>query len=146
MVMLIARLRIRIEWCHCDPAKIIYNPHYYIWMDQCTHALLRLGGMDLKNHIDDPSFKGCPLVTSTAEFHSPAFLGDKLSLNSQVSRFGNKSFDVEHKFFRDDELICTGKEIRVWGATNSEGTLIAIPVPPWIKNNLNADGCKDVSV
>lgn len=144
--MLIARLRIRIEWCHCDPAKIIYNPHYYIWMDQCTHALLRIAGMDLKDHIDDPTFKGCPLVASSADFHSPAYLCDQLTLSSQISRFGNKSFDVVHRFHRKDTLLCTGKEIRVWGDTDTNGKLIAIPIPAWIKNNLSKEGCHDVSV
>ncbi len=144
--MLEARLRIRVEWGHCDPAKIIYNPHYYIWMDHCSHSLLRIAGLDLKDHIDDPDFKACPLVTSSAEFHSPAYLGDHLILSSSVTRFGNKSFDIAHRFCRDDTLLCSGKEVRVWGSTDDHGKLIAVPVPSWIKENLSVEASQDVSV
>ncbi|MEM7257376.1 MAG: thioesterase family protein [Pseudomonadota bacterium] len=144
--MLQATMRIRIEWSHCDPAKIIYNPHYYIWMDHCSHSLLRIAGLDFKDHMDDPDFKACPLVKSTAEFHSPAFLADQLLLTSQVSRFGNKSFDISHEFQRDNTLICTGKEIRVWGGTDQRGQLTAQRVPDWIKENLSLTKIQDVSV
>ena len=144
--MLRARLRIRVEWSHCDPAKIIYNPHYYIWMDHGSHSLLRVAGQRMKDHIDDPDFKACPLVTSTAEFHAPAFLEDELTLTSEVTRFGTKSFDVTHRFQRSDTLVCTGKEVRVWGGTDENGNLIALKVPDWIRENLSEDGTEDVSV
>ena len=39
--MFTATQRIRVEWAHCDPAGIIFNPHYYLWMDSGTHALLQ---------------------------------------------------------------------------------------------------------
>ena len=42
--MLTATQRICVEWAHCDPAGIIFNPHYYIWMDSGTHALLQTAG------------------------------------------------------------------------------------------------------
>ena len=45
--MLTANQRIRVEWAHCDPAGIIFNPHYYIWMDSGTHALLQAAGFSL---------------------------------------------------------------------------------------------------
>lgn len=144
--MLQAQSRIRIEWGHCDPAKIIYNPHYYIWMDHSSHALLRLAGFDARDHLDDPDFKACPLVTSSAQFHAPALLGDQLVLSTQVSKFGNSSFHVEHSFHRNDTLVCSGKEVRVWGGTDEEGNLIAVPVPTWIREKLSVDEIHDVSV
>ena len=42
--MFTATQRIRVEWAHCDPAGIIFNPHYYLWMDSGTHALLQAAG------------------------------------------------------------------------------------------------------
>lgn len=115
-------------------------------MDHCTHSLLRIAGLDLKDHLDDPDFKACPLVTSSAEFHSPAFLGDELLLSCQVARFGNTSFEVAHRFTRQETLVCTGREIRVWGGTDADGSLIALRVPDWIRDNLSVDRSQDVSV
>ena len=143
--MLQAQLRIRIEWSHCDAAKIIFNPHYYIWMDNCTHSLLRVAGLDASEHLDDPDFKACPLVTSSAQFHHPAVLGDLLLLTSSVSRFGNTSFEISHSFSRDNTVVCSGTEVRVWGGTDDAGNLTSVPVPDWIRDNLSACGTHDVS-
>jgi len=138
-------MRIRIEWCHCDPAQIIFNPHYYIWMDMCTHALLKTGGLDIAETIAEPDFMACPLVTSSAQFHTPAFFGDEVLLSSSASKFGNTSFDVEHRFTRRDTLLCTGREVRVWGGKEN-GKLVARPVPDWIRENLSTNEVVDVSV
>ena len=143
--MLQAKLRIRIEWSHCDPAKIIFNPHYYIWMDNCSHSLLRIAGLDARDHLDNPDFKGCPLVTSSAQFHAPALLGDKVVLTSRAVRFGNTSFEVEHLFYREQTLLCSGTEVRVWGATDPSGKLIAIRVPDSIRERLSIKETHDVT-
>ncbi len=143
--MLQAQLRIRIEWSHCDPAKIIFNPHYYIWMDNCSHSLLRIAGFDTRDHLHNPDFKACPLVTSSAQFHAPAMLGDKLTLTCSVVRFGNTSFEIGHHFYRDNTLLCSGTEVRVWGDTDTAGNLIAVRVPDWIREKLSVSELHDVS-
>ena len=45
--MFTAIQRIRVEWANCDAAGIIFNPHYYIWMDGGTHSMLQAAGFDL---------------------------------------------------------------------------------------------------
>ncbi|OED39084.1 hypothetical protein AB833_16195 [Chromatiales bacterium (ex Bugula neritina AB1)] len=146
--MLTTTTRIRVAWSHCDPAQIIFNPHYYIWMDASTHALLKQAGLNLAEAIKDPLFRGFPLVTSSAQFHSPAVLDDEILLTSKVKKFGNTSFHVAHEFTRNNTLLCTGKEVRVWGGTDpeSESKLIAIPVPGWVRENLSRSDVVDVSV
>ncbi len=146
--MLVTTMRLRVGWCHCDPAQIIFNPHYYIWMDTSTHALLKQAGLDLADAIKDPLARGCPLVTSSAEFHTPAYLGDELLITSQVTRFGNTSFHVEHQFTRDDTLLCNGREVRVWAGSDAEDNrkLVAATVPDWLRENLSQPGKVDVSV
>ena len=139
--------RIRIEWSHCDPAGIIFNPHYYIWMDQGIHALLETVGFPFVEMVRTTPFRGCPLVTSSAEFMKPALLGDVITLCSQVERFGNKSFTTAHRFTRGPDLLATGKEVRVWASTDeADGeTMIGIPVPEDVKTLLSADGETDVT-
>jgi 4-hydroxybenzoyl-CoA thioesterase len=162
--MLTSTLRIRVEWSNCDPAGIIFNPHYYIWMDAGSHALLKAAGMDLAHAVGsagsgpsdatktDDKFKGYPLVTSTAQFHSPALLGDVLTLESTVAKIGNTSFETRHQFFRTEPdnttglLLCSGSEVRVWGSTDENNALIAVRVPDWIRENLSVDKTIDSSV
>ena len=149
-MMLIATQRIRVEWAHCDPARIIFNPNYYIWMDQGTHALLQAAGFDLISEVrDNKSFRGCPLVTSKMDFVRPLYFGDRVTLSSQVTRFGNKSFDVRHEFRKTDDnnLVAVGVEIRVWGSSHPENSekLIACSVPANVREMLSVSKTVDVT-
>ena len=137
--MLITTQRIRVEWGHCDPARIIFNPNYYIWMDHGTHALLLEAGYDLAADTRDGKSRGCPLVTSTAQFHAPAYHGDILTLKCTTHAFGNKSFTIAHEFSRDDKVLCTGTEVRVWAGydKNDPDRLFAVPVPAGIREGLS---------
>lgn len=156
--MLTSTLRIRVEWSNCDPAGIIFNPHYYIWMDAGSHALMKAAGIDMPAAVKtDDSFMGYPLVTSTAQFHAPAMLGDVLTLSTTIAKIGNTSFETSHTFHRsvsdkngsDNQtgaLLCSGSEVRVWGGTDENNKLIALRVPDWIRDNLSVEQTIDSSV
>lgn len=149
--MLTATQRIRVEWAHCDPAGIIFNPHYYIWMDSGTHALLQAAGFDLIGQTrSDNLFRGCPLVASNMEFKRPLYFGDVTRLSSRVEKFGNTSFVVAHEFRQGDNPapVAIGQEVRVWGYSDAEQPekLIAKVVPEDIRAMLSVDETIDVSV
>ena len=58
--MLDSRMDIRVEWAHCDPATIVYNPHYFDWMDRGVHRLFEAGGFRLEQMVrEDPTFTAC---------------------------------------------------------------------------------------
>ena len=142
--------RIRVEWAHCDPAGIIFNPHYYIWMDAGTHALLQAAGFDLIGQThSDPVFRGCPLVASNMSFMRPLYFGDITRLSSSVEKFGNTSFTVEHRFHQGDDAtpVAMGKEVRVWGSSDAEKPekLIAVPVPDEVRAMLSVSNSVDVT-
>ena len=42
--MLKYTLTIKISWGHCDPAKIVFYPNYFIWFDQSAHLLFDKAG------------------------------------------------------------------------------------------------------
>jgi 4-hydroxybenzoyl-CoA thioesterase len=149
--MMTTTQRIRVEWAHCDPAGIIFNPHYYIWMDSGTHALLQAAGFDLigQTHTDN-AFRGCPLVASQMEFKRPLYFGDVTLHSSTVEKFGNTSFQLKHEFSQGDiaEPVAMGREVRVWGGSDSEHPekLVALPVPEVIKTLLSVEQTVDVTV
>lgn len=153
MPMLTSTMRIRIEWSNCDPAGIIFNPHYYIWMDAGSHALMKAAGVDMATAVQtDANFMGYPLVTSSAQFHSPAMLGDVLTLSSTVTKIGNTSFETRHTFYRintdntPDVLLCSGSEVRVWGGKDQSDKLIALRVPDGVREKLSVDATVDSTV
>ena len=143
--MLKALQRIRVEWSHCDPAGIIFNPHYYIWMDQGTHRLFEIAGFKMPTEIGVKGFKGLPLVTSGATFHKPVRFGDQIEMISSTSKFGNKSFRMEHNFVHEGALIAEGFEVRVWGDDNGAGGIKGVPVPQSIKDLLDREETLDTT-
>jgi len=149
--MLIANQRIRVEWAHCDSAGIIFNPHYYIWMDGGTHALLQAAGFDLVGNLrTDKLFRGFPLVASNMAFKRPLYFGDITTLTSTVEKFGNTSFVVSHEFRQgqDPEPVASGKEVRVWGYAEADRPekLIAKAMPDELRALLSVERTVDTSV
>jgi 4-hydroxybenzoyl-CoA thioesterase len=139
--MLDSRMHIRVEWAHCDPATIVYNPHYFDWMDRGVHRLFEAGGFRLEQMARaDPDFRGVPLVKASANFRAPARVGDLLTLSTRVARFGNRSFDLEHRFFLAGALIVDGAQTRVWGQAvpGQPDALQAIVVPDDVRAALSA--------
>ena len=138
--MLDSRMDIRVEWAHCDPATIVYNPHYFDWMDRGVHRRFEAGGFRLEQRVrDDPDFRGVPLVKVSATFRAPARVGDLLTLLTRISRFGKRSFDLEHRFFLDSALIVEGAQTRVWGhaAPGRPDALTATLVPEDVRAALS---------
>ena len=149
--MLTANQRIRVEWAHCDSAGIIFNPHYYIWMDGGTHALLQAAGFDLVGNLRaDKLFRGFPLVASNMAFKRPLYFGDIAVLTSRVEKFGNTSFVIAHEFRQGDDPnpVAVGNEVRVWGYSDASdpAKLIAQAMPKDIKALLSVDKAVDTSV
>ena len=143
--------RIRVEWAHCDPAGIIFNPHYYIWMNGGTHALLQAAGFDfIEESSNVSSFRSCPLVASNMTFRRPLRFGDVVTMVSRVEKFGATSFVAAHQFFLcdDSEPIAQGSEVRVWAVADPDGVrdMVAHPVPENVKAMLRADREVDVSI
>ena len=149
--MLTATQRIRVEWAHCDPAGIIFNPHYYIWMDSGTHALLQAAGFDLIGQThNDELFRGCPLVASNMAFKRPLYFGDVTVCTSRVERFSNASFVVAHEFHEGDnpDPVAIGSEVRIWGYSDVDhpAKLVARAIPAEVRAMLSVEKTVDVTV
>ncbi len=149
--MFTANQRIRVEWAHCDPAGIIFNPHYYIWMDAGTHALIHAAGFELAREIRlDKLFRGFPLVASNMSFKRPLYFGDVTVLTSRVEKFGNRSFVVNHEFRQGEDLspVAAGNEVRVWGYSDPDQPekLVAQAMPEPLRAALSVEKSVDTSV
>lgn len=133
-----SRLEIRVEWGHCDPARIVYNPNFFDWMERGMQALFSAAGIDFGELLaEDPNLRGVPLVRSEADFLAPAKLDDRVIVASRIARFGRTSFDIAHDFFISEERIVAAKQTRVWSGVDPEtGQLTALPIPSTVRNAL----------
>jgi len=131
---LVSRRTIRVQWGECDAARIVFYPHYFIWFDEGTAALFEKAGM-WRRMVVEAAGVGTPIVDARASFLIPASYGDELEVESFVERWGNKSFTVRHRMYKQGQLAAEGYETRIWGTRDpvDERKLKAAPIPEEIK-------------
>jgi 4-hydroxybenzoyl-CoA thioesterase len=129
------RRSFRIEWAHCDPAGIVFNPRFFEFFDTNTwlmfEAALRTKARDMNETY---GIVGIALVDAQANFMKPAAFGDDVELASRVAEFRRSSFDVEHRLTKGDDLLVEGRETRVWTLPHKDDPerITAGPIPPQV--------------
>ena len=132
MISFVFRRQLTIEWGHCDPAGIVFNPRFFEFFDTSTwllfEAALSVRPEDLASTFN---IVGIPLVDARAEFRKPAKFGDTIEIASRVAEFRRSSFDVEHRISVNGELAIEGGETRVWAARDpaDPAKIKSAPIP-----------------
>lgn len=128
--MLTNRRTITVEFGHCDPSGIVYNPNYLVWFDHSVHALLARGGLTLRAMMDEFGLDGIPLVESRIRFLAPARWGDELVIETGITHIRRSAFDIQHRVFNRDALAVESDETRVCTAMDRTAMrLRACPLP-----------------
>ncbi len=84
-----------IRFSHCDPAGIVYFPHYFSMFNDATEAWFADGlGIDYRDMIENRR-RGMPRAHASCDFVRPATMGDVLTLSLRVTEVGRTSFKVE---------------------------------------------------
>ena len=112
--MLKYTLTIQISWGHCDPAKIVFYPNYFIWFDQSAHHLFDKAGANMGDLMDQYGVVGLPIVDAHAEFIYPSKYGDEIEVSSWISEWSAKTLIVTHEIHNNGLLAVKGTEVRVW--------------------------------
>lgn len=133
-----------VEFGHCDPSGIVYNPNYFVWFDMSVHALLAHGGISLKSAIEQFGIDGIPVVEYQVKFLAPSRWGDRLQIESSVIKLHRCAFDLRHRIFKSDALAVECQETRACTAFDSvEGRVRA---RPWPQEMLTLLADEDASV
>jgi 4-hydroxybenzoyl-CoA thioesterase len=130
--MLSSVRNLRIEWCDCDPAGIIFYPRYFEMFDTSTTVLIeRALGMNKIDYLKAYAFAGHPLVETRARFKFPTRFGDEVSIESRLVECGRSSFKIEHRLTKGGALAVEGVETRVWVVrpTGEPARLKSQPIP-----------------
>jgi 4-hydroxybenzoyl-CoA thioesterase len=115
------RRQLNIEWGHCDPAGIVFNPRFFEYFDANTWLLFE-AALGVKPQELNARFGivGIALVDARANFLKPVKFGDTIEIISRVSEFRRSSFDVEHRLTNGGELAVEGGESRVWSTRHPD--------------------------
>jgi 4-hydroxybenzoyl-CoA thioesterase len=124
---------VRIEWCDCDPAGIIFYPRYFEMFDTSTTVLIeRALGMNKIDYLKAYAFAGHPLVETRARFRVPTRFGDEVAIETALVECGRSSFKVEHRLTKAGALAVEGFETRVWVVRPADDPtrIRSQPIPP----------------
>jgi 4-hydroxybenzoyl-CoA thioesterase len=138
--MVTNKRRIRVEWGHCDPARIVFYPQYFFWFDSCTSHLFESVGLIPKSFFADFGVRGFPLLEASAKFHIASAFGDEMEAETHIVEWRGKTFKVAHRFTRDGALLLEGSETRIFVITDPDdhGRLKSVEVPDEVKRRFGA--------
>jgi 4-hydroxybenzoyl-CoA thioesterase len=130
-----------VEWGHCDPAGIVFNPRFFEYFDWSTATLLEAAlGLPKPALLLRYELAGIPLVDTGATFLSPARFGDVVQVTSTIVELKRSAFSVRHRLVRDGNLCVEGRETRVWAGRHPDdpARLKAKPMPEEVLEALRA--------
>jgi len=137
--MLVNRRTLRIEWGQCDPAGIVFYPHYLIIFDSAAGWLFERSGLTPSEMRKRYKIVGMPVVEVGVRFLAPCRFDDEIVVESEVGEWGKSSFTVRHRVWKAGQLAVEGFEKRVWAAPHpvQKGGIKAQPVPAEIIASLS---------
>ena len=128
---------IPIEFCHCDPAGIVYYPNYFRFCDNATAALFSAAlGQNKRAWLASYGAAGIPMVDTGSRFIAPSRFGDPIDIRSEITELGRSSFGVLHTLSRDDAGLAEVREKRVWVVRDAAGDIKSAPIPDEVRRAL----------
>ena len=125
----------KVEFADTDMGGIMHFSRFVVFMETAEHEFLNAVGASVAVFHDGVHI-GWPRVAVSVEYHSPARFDDVLDIHVRVLRKGTKSMTYGFRFTRDDQKIATGEMSSVCCVLESEETVRAIPIPPFIADNI----------
>ena len=121
----------RVEFGDCDPARIVWFPNFFRWIDAASrHFFVTCGVPPWHETEKSMGIIGTPLVDTHAKFMKTASYGDVLQIHVTVPEWRPKSFVQRYRVTRDGVPIMECEEVRIFAGLREDGSMKALPVPP----------------
>ena len=125
-----------VHFGDCDPAGIVFFPNFSRWMDAASLAFFMQCGVQPWRVLEKTrGIVGTPLLEIHTKFIKSVTYGETIVIHTQVEEWRDKVFIQHHRVTRGDDLICEGRETRVFVRrdANDPDRLRAITVPEDIR-------------
>jgi 4-hydroxybenzoyl-CoA thioesterase len=130
---------VRVEFGDCDPARIVWFPNFFRWIDAASrHFFVECGVPPWHETEQALGIIGTPLVDTHAKFVKTASYGDVLQIHASVAEWRGKSFVQRYRVLRGDDLIMECDEVRIFAARKPDGGIRAVEVPAEIRRACEA--------
>ena len=99
--------RHRVRYVECDMQGIVFNAHYYTWIDIAHTEWIR----DRFGSLEELVALGVDVVVaeSSCRFRSPARFDDEVEIAVRLEDLTTSSMTTTHTFTRGDELLAEGR-------------------------------------
>jgi 4-hydroxybenzoyl-CoA thioesterase len=124
----------RVEFGDCDPARIVWFPNFFRWIDAASrHFFIACGVPSWTETEASLGVIGTPLVDTHARFLKTATYGDTLQIHASVAEWRAKSFVQHYRVTRGDQLLMECDEVRIFAGRREDGGIFALPIPTSIR-------------
>ena len=124
--------RLRVRWAEVDLQKIVFNPHYLMYVDTALADYWRALALPYEQSLH--AMGGDLFVRkSTLEFHASAVYDDVLDVGLRCARIGNSSLQLVSGIFRGEQLLVGAELVYVFADPIAK---VSLPVPPVLRDLL----------
>lgn len=132
---------VRVEFGDCDPARIVWFPNFFRWIDAASRNFFVACGVPPWHETEQTlGVMGTPLVDTHAKFIKTASYGDTLQIHTSIAEWRGKSFVQRYRITRENpaapesaELIMECDEVRIFAAHREGGGIRALAIPDAIR-------------
>ena len=119
--------RLRVRWGEVDIQRIVFNPHYLMYIDSAFTEYWRALAIPYEAI---PELLGGDLYVkkSTLEYHGSARLDDLLDIGLKCERIGNSSMVFRAGVFRGDTLLLGAELVYVFADPTIQSSKAVPPV------------------
>ena len=128
---------VRVEFGDCDPAKIVWFPNFFRWIDAASRTYFVQCGVPSWSETEKTlGVIGTPLVDTRSRFVNTASYDDLLDIHVSIPEWREKSFVQHYDVMRGDTLIMQCDEVRIFAKrrAGSDTLIQAVPIPPDIRS------------
>ena len=124
----------RVEFGDCDPARIVWFPNFFRWIDAASRNFFIQCGVPTWTETEGTrGIIGTPLVDTKAKFIAVATYGDTLYIHTSIPEWRTKSFVQRYRVTKDGETIMECEEVRIFAGKREGGGIRALPIPEDIR-------------
>jgi 4-hydroxybenzoyl-CoA thioesterase len=126
--------RVKVEFGDCDPAKIVWFPNFFRWIDAASrHFFIECGVPTWTETEKSIGVIGTPLVDTKAKFIATATYGDELAFHTSIAEWRTKSFVQRYRVTRGGNPVMECEEVRIFAGRREGGGIFAKPIPQEIR-------------
>ena len=127
---------VRVEFGDCDPARIVWFPNFFRWIDAASrHFFTQCGVPSWLETEKTLGMIGTPLVDTHSRFLRTATYGDTLDIYTSITEWRAKSFVQHYRILRGQQAIMECDEVRIFAGRRADDpeAIQALPIPPDIR-------------